>query len=106
MRTLGPFLKKKRIQADAWDYHPSQEVSRIFGPLVVWSGTWTDTCFVRGLAVLAERVLVDGVCEVFRGYGVPRAGGDGKSFSFDELGAESGSEGAPCCWAGEPWMSG
>ncbi|KAA8913590.1 putative glucanase [Sphaerosporella brunnea] len=39
IKTLQPFLeKKKKIQADAWGYHPSAEIDALFKPVVDWVG--------------------------------------------------------------------
>ncbi|KAF8429702.1 putative glucanase [Tirmania nivea] len=37
VKTLRPFLeKKKALQADAWGYHPSDEVDGLFLPIIDW----------------------------------------------------------------------
>lgn len=42
MRTIAPFLKRKReLQLDAWGRRPQEQVSRVIDPLVAWIN---ETC--------------------------------------------------------------
>jgi hypothetical protein len=99
MQTLQPFLeKKKRIQTDAWGYHPSDEVDAVFKPLVDWvkkvapqsehmyPSTWDVERHVSRLVkqcLVSENLSLE-FAQYFEGMGFEALEAMAKSFAFEE----------------------
>ncbi|KAI5838510.1 glycoside hydrolase superfamily [Morchella snyderi] len=100
MKTLQPFIeKKKKVQADAWGYWPSEEVDGIFGPLVEWISKnapdaaqkypdhWDVKRHVSRLVkecFLSETLSAE-FARYFEGMGMEELGEMAKSFAFERV---------------------